>query len=70
MRPHHSDISVVNLNIFSRYNVLHMNAVFVDHSYHVYVYYRSSRLVVFCEKGVLKIFAKFTGKHRRDSLVN
>ena len=26
---------------------------------------RSSRLVVFCKKGVLKNFAKFTGKHLR-----
>ena len=29
---------------------------------------RSRRLEVFCEKGVLKSFAKFTGKHLRQSL--
>ena len=29
---------------------------------------RSSRLEVFCRKGVLRNFAKFTGKHLRQSL--
>ena len=29
---------------------------------------RSSRPEVFCEKGVLRNFAKFTGKHLRQSL--
>ena len=29
---------------------------------------RSSRPQVFCEKGVLRNFAKFTGKHLRQSL--
>ena len=29
---------------------------------------RSSRLEVFCRKGVLKKFAKFTGKHQHQSL--
>ena len=30
--------------------------------------HRSSRPEVFCEKGVLRNFAKFTGKHLRQSL--
>ena len=30
--------------------------------------YRSSRQEVFCKKGVLKNFAKFTGKHLCQSL--
>ena len=30
--------------------------------------FRSSRSEVFCEQGVLKNFAKFTGKHLRQSL--
>ena len=30
---------------------------------------RGGRLVVFCKKGVLKNFAKFTGKHLRSGLV-
>ena len=30
--------------------------------------YRSSRLEVFCKKGVLKIFAKFRGKHLCQSI--
>ena len=30
--------------------------------------YRSSRLEVFCKKGVLKSFVKFTGKHLCQSL--
>ena len=30
--------------------------------------YRSSRLKVFCEKGVLRNFAKFIGKHLRQSI--
>ena len=30
--------------------------------------YRSSRPEVFCKKGVLRIFAKFTGKHLCQSL--
>ena len=29
--------------------------------------YRSSRLEVFCKKGVLRNFAKFSGKHLRQS---
>ena len=33
------------------------------------VYYKSSRPEVFCEKGVLRNFAKFTGKHLCQSLV-
>ena len=32
------------------------------------VAFRSSRLEVFCEKGVLRIFAKFRGKHLCQSL--
>ena len=34
----------------------------------VYSELRSSRLEVFCRKGVLRNFAKFTGKHLRQSL--
>ena len=30
--------------------------------------YRSSRPEVFCEKGVLRNFTKFTGKHQKDTL--
>ena len=29
--------------------------------------YRSSRLEVFCKKGILRNFAKFSGKHLRQS---
>ena len=32
---------------------------------HSQMTYRSSRPEVFCKKGVLKNFAKFTGKHLR-----
>ena len=32
---------------------------------HSQMTYRSSRPEVFCKKGILKIFAKFTGKHLR-----
>ena len=40
---------------------LHMLLVFFNR-------YRSSRPEVFCKKGVLRNFAKFTGKHLRQSL--
>ena len=33
-----------------------------------YPHYRSSRPEVFCKRGVLRNFAKFTGKHLRQSL--
>ena len=33
-----------------------------------YAFVRSSRLEVFCEKGVLRNFAKFTGNHLRQTL--
>ena len=40
-------------------------------SFHVsyFCFCRSSRLEVFCRKGVLRNFAKFTGKHLRQSLL-
>ena len=34
-----------------------------------FVGFRSSRPEVFCKKGVLRNFAKFTGKHLRQSLL-
>ena len=35
---------------------------------HLADHYRSSRPEVLCEKGVLRNFTKFTGKHLRQSL--
>ena len=42
--------------------------VFALFRYNQGYYYRSSRLEVFCKKGVLRNFAKFTGKHLCQSL--
>ena len=54
-----------NLNVFhSTYNA-QMN--FLDCSFKNGIY-RSSRPEVFCKKGVLRNFAKFTGKHLCQSL--
>ena len=58
--------------IFMHKSIFHENHKGQNHWWILYIKqhrkYRSSRPEVFCKKGVLQNFAKFTGKHLHQSL--
>ena len=51
----------LNLTLYS--SSFYLNYVFLPKLPFVFLLFRSSRPGVFCKKGVLRNFAKFTGKH-------
>ena len=55
--------------IFFNVNKIYANiSRMLEKKTHLADHYRSSRPEVLCEKGVLRNFTKFTGKHLRQSL--
>ena len=63
-----SDIDLYLVSVDAFFQVIEFGYLFVYNSHMLKKNHRSSRLEVFCKKGCLRNFAKFTGKHKCQSL--